>query len=190
MVILPAYGSRVRAAARVTTFAEAAAFLGNRATRRLANNTWLRRDGADCVLTLHGNPIITYHPGGGVTLRSGGWRSVTTKRRLNQFAPVQVWQRRREWFVAAGGAEAPFRDGMRIDAHGRILPEVNLSAVYSYTWTDDRDPTARGLAERVLQTRDPAALGILADRLEEIGHPDAVGARAEHIRCRETEGRP
>lgn len=56
-----------------------------------------------------------------VTLDSGGWRTVTTKRKMNQAANqfglgYSVTQRKGQWFVwiAAEAREVPFADGMRI----------------------------------------------------------------------------
>lgn len=59
-----------------------------------------------------------------ITLRNGGWETVTTKRKLNQAAlqfglPYGVYQTKGEWFVFArndkgyaGDTIAPFVDGM------------------------------------------------------------------------------
>lgn len=56
-----------------------------------------------------------------VTLRSGGWRTLTTKARMNQTANqfglnFEVFQRNFEWFVQLRGFEKgttmPFEEGM------------------------------------------------------------------------------
>ena len=53
-----------------------------------------------------------------VTLRSGGWRTVTTKRKMNQAANqfglgFRVFQHDHDWFVRRpDGGEVPFSDGM------------------------------------------------------------------------------
>lgn len=54
-----------------------------------------------------------------VTLDSGGWQTVTTKRKMNQAANqfglgYGVFQRKGEWFVTTRDGEFPFQDGMRI----------------------------------------------------------------------------
>lgn len=53
-----------------------------------------------------------------VTLRSGGWRTVTTKRKMNQAAHqfglgYRVFQHDGDWFVTRpDGGDVPFSDGM------------------------------------------------------------------------------
>ncbi len=53
----------------------------------------------------------------GIRLDSGKWRTVTTKRKMNQASNqfglgYQVFQRKGEWFVTWKGQELPFHDGM------------------------------------------------------------------------------
>ena len=76
------------------------------------------------IATEKGTTRVTYHQtvvvafsDKKIILDSGGWRTATTKTRMNQ-ASVQfglgfsVFQRRFEWFVDWQGKELPFRDGM------------------------------------------------------------------------------
>ena len=54
-----------------------------------------------------------------ITLNSGGWQTVTTKRKMcqaaNQFGlGFYVFQRKGEWFVHTRDGDFEFRDGMRI----------------------------------------------------------------------------
>jgi hypothetical protein len=75
----------------------------------------------------HRTLVAEFLWGGKVRLNSGGWTTVTTKRRMNQFANqycggrFAVYQRRGEWYVdirhgRAKGYEPiktlPFEDGM------------------------------------------------------------------------------
>jgi hypothetical protein len=53
-----------------------------------------------------------------LTLRNGGWKTSTTKSRINQYAGhlVGVYQKGGEWFVKIGcRSPIPFVDGMKID---------------------------------------------------------------------------
>ena len=83
-------------------------------------------DGAVSV-RYHRTDVATLHPDGSATLRTGGWRTVTTKRRINQALryfgiPALVYQHRHEWYVAAhGGERLEFEDGMRVRVNGRGL---------------------------------------------------------------------
>ena len=98
------------------TYDEMAQMLGGRPSKVLPNirGTILRRDGDNIALSYWGTDVVTWHPDGGFTLRSGGWYTVTTKARINAFTPVSVRQRQHEWFVTTPDGVVPFRDGMRI----------------------------------------------------------------------------
>lgn len=89
---------------------------------KLAHNTYLIRAGDAYVVRFHGTDVVTYYPDGRVRLNSGGWRTYTTKRRLNMFGPVPVWAERGEWYVG-GARKTLFRDGMLIGPAGEALPD-------------------------------------------------------------------
>lgn len=65
--------------------------------------------------------IVSWHDGK-VTLRSGGWETVTTKRKMNQAASqfalgFDVFQRNHKWFVGLPSGEVvDFHDGMTFSA--------------------------------------------------------------------------
>ena len=69
-------------------------------SRLIDNNTveYYRADGAK-VIPLHLTDIITFNPDGSCTLNSGGWQTVTTKDRINKFAPYYIKQRASVWYV-------------------------------------------------------------------------------------------
>jgi len=70
------------------------------------------------VVTYHTTPVVTVDADGTVTLNSGGWRSATTKTRINQAASqldlrFHVYQRDFQWWVSVDG---PDDDDLRLDA--------------------------------------------------------------------------
>jgi len=91
-----------------------------RVTRKLANNTvGMILPGGVLAIKLHGTVVVTLFRDGMVKLNSGGWRTATTKARINQFSPVSVYQTAGEWFAyvpnGQGGFEKqPFEDGMMV----------------------------------------------------------------------------
>jgi hypothetical protein len=91
--------------------------------KRLANNT-LRYTATDGSIRtrLHGTDIIV-QTGDVYTLSSGGWRTVTTKERLNSFSPARIHASKGVWYAGAG---VPFFDGMRVDGGGNPLDKPNL----------------------------------------------------------------
>lgn len=68
------------------------------------------------IVTLAGRRII---------LNSGGWRTVTTKERMNQTANVfglgfYVFQKDYAWFVTHNNKTVPFKDGIALTFKGEI----------------------------------------------------------------------
>jgi hypothetical protein len=84
--------------------------------RKVANNTWLeRRPNGDIGVRLHETDVVTYSPDGSITLDTGGWFTVTTKARINEFTPFVVGSNRGEWYVCTPGDwdnTVPFRNHM------------------------------------------------------------------------------
>lgn len=92
---------------------EALKALKGRATKKVANNTYLvnhaHPDNGKCEsgqvdIQLHGYPIIKLFPNGYVILSTCGWRTLTTKDRLNNFAPgnVRLRQKSSKWYLQDG----------------------------------------------------------------------------------------
>lgn len=73
------------------------------------------------VVTYHRTVVAEKNIRNGVaciTLNSGGWLTVTTKRRINQFASefcgnkFSVYQKAGDWFIQKGDEVIPFVDGI------------------------------------------------------------------------------
>ena len=89
----------------------------------IANNTRLHSclDGS-FEIKLHGHPIITIHPNH-ITLDSCGYRTRTTKDRMNTLTPLgfKVVQRKYNWYVIMPhmmelwGEEVSFYDGIKLE---------------------------------------------------------------------------
>jgi len=89
----------------------------NRPTKKLKNNTYLVRIDSDSIgVQLHNTIVVTIHKDGTYTLNSGGWQTVTTKQRINEYCPVRVNQRKFQWYV--GDEDIPFRDGIKVTVIG------------------------------------------------------------------------
>jgi hypothetical protein len=85
----------------------------NRTSRKIGNNTrgYIEYDGSVSI-ELHSTKVVVLYPNGLVKLQTGGWQTVTTKDRINQYSPVRVYQRNYEWFVKLNGKEYPFIENM------------------------------------------------------------------------------
>lgn len=75
-------------------------------SKKLANNTYLIRGPLDPVhndplyvaVKLHDTNVVTYHVDGRIVLQSGGYKTVTTKQRINEFSPIDVWSDHGIWY--------------------------------------------------------------------------------------------
>lgn len=116
-------------------YQEAVATLKNRQSKKVANNTYLVRDGESVAVRLHQTNVVTFTPEGTVILNTGGWQTVTTKDRINSFSPARVASDKGIWFVYyrenTGShayqpddssewhrCRATFFDGMAVDSSG------------------------------------------------------------------------
>lgn len=82
--------------------------------RGVETTTYRDRDGA-LVGVYRGTPVAS-QLGNVITLKTGGWKSRTTKLRMNQFSNTYcgsafgVFQKDYEWFVSVKGQTIPFND--------------------------------------------------------------------------------
>ena len=78
------------------------------------------------AVRLHNTDVVTLHKSGTYTLNSGGWRTPTTKDRINTYGPVNIsavgghWQvyRAPDWY---SNPLALFKDGMRVTKTGKLI---------------------------------------------------------------------
>ena len=98
------------------TYTEAAAVLNGRDSVKLGNNTWLESFSGGIAVRLHNTRIVWFHEDGRVTLHTGGYRTVTTKDRLNQFIYGKVYQKAHQWYYVRHrlGLEQNFAEGMEV----------------------------------------------------------------------------
>ena len=109
-------------------FVEAQQALGTKSSVRLGNNTYLMRVAYDSqiiiAVILHATQIVRFYPDGRVTLHTGGYHTVTTKDRINQFIKGYVNQKNYAWFFTprisdvlggfARGKPVRFYDGINV----------------------------------------------------------------------------
>ncbi len=92
------------------------------ARRKIDNNTYLERRGDDAIaVKLHATDIVTFHRDGRVTINSGGWQTVTTKDRLNNYSPLRVYADKGVWYVSDGEKTVVYEDGLTTDTEGRLV---------------------------------------------------------------------
>lgn len=99
------------------TYAEANTILQGRNKDRkvLGNNTTLeRRDNGTIAVHLHNTDVVTFYPDNRVSLTSGGFQTVTTKDRLNNYSGHRVYSVNGVWLVDG----IPFHDGITFGPRG------------------------------------------------------------------------
>lgn len=115
-------------------FSEADAMLGKRTQRKLGNNTYIRREGLRIVVRLHATDIVTIGKDR-IVLTSGGYRTHTTKDRLNAVLPVGygVSAEKGLWHLRTPKGAYIFADGCTLKTDGRAAnvgdAKVELSLV-------------------------------------------------------------
>lgn len=109
------------------TFTDCARFLAqgrNPTYRKLANNTTLVAisEGGSLAyaVKLHATNVVIIYPDDSVRLFSGGWRTVTTKQRINSFSPIGIYQVNRTWRI---NPDTEFVEGIHLSACGDVLPD-------------------------------------------------------------------
>jgi hypothetical protein len=111
------------------TYADAEKMLRNRDSKKIRYETRLYRVPGTVhdsfAIVHHSTGIVEILHDGSYVLKTGGWHSVTTKKRLNDYSPARVFSDRGALYVShpdAPKGRVPFTEGMRIDAAG--LPEI------------------------------------------------------------------
>jgi hypothetical protein len=65
----------------------------------VANNTLrIEYNNGTKAIRLHNTDVIT-ETSKGFILNSDGWRTATTKERINTYSPARVWQNNGQWFI-------------------------------------------------------------------------------------------
>lgn len=93
---------------------------GDKNSKKVANNTYLKRyEDGTIAIRLHKTDIIQYKPNGSIHLHTGGWKTVTTKARMNDFLPRQygIMQEKGVWYVhltSEFNKDLAFKDGIKL----------------------------------------------------------------------------
>lgn len=101
--------------------------------------TWLheRIDGWEqpsMAVRFHATDVVTFHPDGSITLATDGWFTKTTRERIEDYTPAEVWVRTKnvprrsgsdkpvEFFVMVGNGDGQQEYDMTEQATVRIIP--------------------------------------------------------------------
>ena len=96
-------------------------------TKKIANNTYLVERDEGVAVRLHKTDIVLFKMNGSVVLNSNGWRTITTKKRMNSYLPswIGVYQLKGKWYVLVRSEVGEikryfFKDYMEITQDSRV----------------------------------------------------------------------
>jgi hypothetical protein len=114
-------------AATIKNYSQALAYLGGKKERPYAHNTRIELCDQGIEAKYHGNTVVLFTEGYNV-YSSCGWKTSTTKERINWFMPdgFSVYQERSIWYLSdrregwTSATRFVFADGIAIDASGNV----------------------------------------------------------------------
>jgi len=125
----------------------------NKVSRKVKNNTTLHKlvevNGAVTVgVKLHDTFVVIMHPNHSVYF-SGGYRTSTTKQRINEFGLCSVYQKNFAWYLKDGTL---FEDGIVVDRMGVA------SALCSQEWLQNQAGRSAEIKVMVYDERVPVTV--------------------------------
>lgn len=137
-------------------------------SRKVANNTYLERRGDDIAVRLHATDVVTFHADGTATLNTGGWFTVTTKARINDYLPggISLSSIKGRWFLMYIGhwdgehwvpserKAVPFSDGIVLDL-ATLDVIAGAPAAETVKAEDDENTATRKAIEKYLRKTKP-----------------------------------
>lgn len=107
------------------TYAQFDEYLGEKWDRPVPKNFGSPRStrivrcwNGDIAIKYHATNVVCLSPSGTYTVNTGGWYSVTTKRRINTFSPITVYQKNWTWYYGNGER---YHDHSQFDSWGKPL---------------------------------------------------------------------
>ena len=96
-------------------------FRGTKTSKKLGNNTYaIKNSDGSIAVRLHTTDILTFNTDNTITVKTGGWHTVTTKARINEYLPANyIYQKNYGWFWKDGTV---FNEGDTVDVGtGEVL---------------------------------------------------------------------
>ena len=107
-------------------YKDAKKMLGSREVKKLRYATFLHNREDHFAIRHHATDIVRIYPRK-VVFDCNGWKSKTTKERLNDYGPGTVWSQKGVWMVSYNGSEALYKDGMTFHSNGAITGGESVS---------------------------------------------------------------
>lgn len=108
------------------TYFKCQSMIGKKNKKKLCYKTYLYYYKEEDVFAVrhHNTDILTINRNDWFTYNNGGWYSVTTKSRLNDYGPIRIYQSDFIWYVYSRDHSFEYENGMIFDKEGnRVLKE-------------------------------------------------------------------
>jgi hypothetical protein len=100
------------------------------AGKPIERNTRLFQRGDAIAVQYHQTDIVTFKKNGDTVLNTNGWKTQSTKERLNSLTPVgRIHQEKGVWYFVYQGERHVFKDGLTIKASGKVVGAADHNAV-------------------------------------------------------------
>jgi hypothetical protein len=100
-------------------------YLGNKEAKKIGFETYIERiDDYEIAIKHYRTNIMLVDVTNIITINTKGWRSKTTKDRLNQFLHcrgVQITQKKGEWYLHGSNGDFPYKDGVEVHTDGYVI---------------------------------------------------------------------
>ena len=99
-------------------------------SKKIANNTLeIHYKNGNKTIRLHSTNIITFLANSNIELNSGGWKSHTTKSRINEFLPfgnLKLYQSNHLWYLGNYNPKEDilFYDGIILNHYGKAISKI------------------------------------------------------------------
>lgn len=101
------------------TFSQAMDKLNGKFRRKLENNTYLVMINPNQIaVKLHNTYVVTINSNDTYELNNGGFKTTTTKDRINKYSPARIYQQKFIWYL---NPSTEFFNGVKLDVSGNIL---------------------------------------------------------------------
>ena len=124
-----------------TTKSESMAGIVCHDSKIIDTNTFLYHQDDDEVVRLHMTDIVRKKPDGTIILNDGGWKTPTTKARMNDaIAPYMIHQEKGKWYVILRGVPGrlSYVTGMKLQPAHKVTELVDSKAAARTSKKEDR----------------------------------------------------
>lgn len=125
----------------------------NMLSRKIGNNTYLVRNsgvpGDSIHLKLHNTYIITWYVNGRIELNSGGWLTVTTKARMNEFlSGYSISKSKGVWYVDQIVSGPVYRKTLGVYQDGMVInPDDTITGMAPLDDAKEKNKLRRRVAQ-------------------------------------------